>query len=74
MRTTLKIDSDVLTVAKRIAAAQAKTVGEVISDLARKGMETRSKIRRVRGFPVFDVPRDAKPFSLDDIRSEDEEW
>lgn len=74
MRTTLNIDSDVLDVARRLAGAQAKTVGEVISDLARKGLETRSKVRRTDGFPVFDAPADAKPFSLEDVKREDEEW
>lgn len=74
MRTTLNLDPDVLKAAKRIAAAQAKSLGEVVSDLVRKGMAAGPKARRIQGFPVFDVPRDAKPFSLEDIKREDEEW
>ena len=74
MRTTLKIDSDILDFAKRLATAQAKTVGEVISDLARKGLEARARFRHADGFPVFDAPADAKPFSLEDVRREDEQW
>jgi hypothetical protein len=35
MRTTLAIDGDVLSVAKEIAASQSRTVGKVISSLAR---------------------------------------
>jgi hypothetical protein len=38
MRTTLTIDDDVLSAAKEIAAAQGKTIGEVISLLARQGL------------------------------------
>jgi hypothetical protein len=40
MRTTLSIDDDVLSAAKELAAAQDKTVGEVISSLARRGIES----------------------------------
>lgn len=38
MRTTLDIDEDVLAAAKELARAGGKTMGEVISDLARKGL------------------------------------
>jgi hypothetical protein len=34
MRTTLDIDDDVLTAAKELAAAENKTAGRIISDLA----------------------------------------
>jgi exodeoxyribonuclease-3 len=54
--------------------AQAKTDGKAISELARKGQETRSTFRRPHGFPVFDAPADAKPFSLEDVTREDGEW
>ena len=36
MRTTLDIDDDVLAAAKELAAAERKTAGKVISELARK--------------------------------------
>lgn len=38
MRTTLDIDEDVLAAAKELARAEGRTMGEVISDLARKGL------------------------------------
>ena len=38
MRTTLSIDEDILLAAKELAAAQKKTAGEVISELARRGL------------------------------------
>lgn len=39
MRTTLAIDDDVLTVAKAIARQKNKTVGEVVSELARRSLQ-----------------------------------
>ena len=38
MRTTLDIDEDVLAAAKELAAAENKTAGQVISELARKAL------------------------------------
>lgn len=38
MRTTLDIDNDVLQAAKEIAATRKQTAGQVLSDLARKGL------------------------------------
>jgi hypothetical protein len=40
MRTTLDIDDDVLQAAKELAAAERKTAGKVLSDLARKALMT----------------------------------
>jgi hypothetical protein len=40
MRTTLDIDDDVLSAAKDLARADGKTVGEVLSELARKALTT----------------------------------
>jgi hypothetical protein len=38
MRTTLDIDDDILQAAKELARAEKKTAGQVISELARKGL------------------------------------
>ncbi|HWX84552.1 MAG TPA: CopG family transcriptional regulator [Xanthobacteraceae bacterium] len=43
-RTTLDIDDDLLAVAKQLAKARHRTLGQVISDLARQAL-TRSPIR-----------------------------
>ena len=55
MRTTLEIDDDVLAAAKERAAAENKTAGQVISDLARKAMI---------GSPEHDVPKYRNGFRL----------
>ena len=38
MRTTLAIDDDILIAAKAIAQQQRKSIGEVVSDLARRSL------------------------------------
>lgn len=38
MRTTLAIDDDILAAARALAEAEGRSLGEVISDLARKGL------------------------------------
>jgi hypothetical protein len=53
MRTTLDIDDDVLQAAKELGALQGKTAGQVVSELARKGL-SRAGTHRVRnGVPVL---------------------
>ena len=68
MRTTLKIDDDVLAAAHSLADAEERTVGEVISELARKGLRPRPQVASSRGFPVFSVPADASPITLKMVR------
>jgi hypothetical protein len=73
MRTTLDLDDEVLAAARRIAAAHSKSLGLVISELASRGLETRPKTTTRRGFPVFQVPKNARPITPDDVlRDEDE--
>ena len=54
MRTTLDIDDDILQAAKEIAAAEGRTAGKVLSDLARKGLApARQKVRVRNGVPLL---------------------
>ena len=41
MRTTLTIDDDVLAAAKALSEQERRTIGEVLSDLARKALRDR---------------------------------
>jgi hypothetical protein len=52
MRTTLAIDDDVLAAAKELASPQRKSVGEVISSLARHALRS----NRLRGDTRNGVP------------------
>lgn len=54
MRTTLAIDDDILAAARAIAERDRRSVGQVVSELARKGMKSRARAARSRGgFPVL---------------------
>jgi hypothetical protein len=73
MRTTLRLDPDILSAARQIAAARSKSIGEVISELARRGLEARGSAANRHGFPVFRAPKDAPPLTPEDIRRDDDE-
>jgi len=53
VRTTLDIDVDVLQAAKEIAAGRRMTAGQVLSELARKGLGTGRAARIRNGVPVL---------------------
>jgi hypothetical protein len=60
VRTTISIDEDVLQAARALATAQRRSLGRVISDLARRGLAPRpERIGSEGGFPVFEVDADA---------------
>jgi hypothetical protein len=73
MRTTLKIDDEILRVARSIASEQNKTIGEVISELARRGLRPSVPSRMRHGFPVFDVSQEAPPLTPEMVRQALEE-
>ena len=73
MRTTLSLDPDILNAARQIAAARSKSIGDVISELARRGLEARANTATRQGFPVFRVPKGARPLTLTDVRRDDDE-
>lgn len=53
MRTTLAIDDDVLTAAKAIAQQQRKSVGEVVSELARRALRRPRAPASRNGIPLL---------------------
>lgn len=69
MRTTLNIDDDVLEVAKSLALTCQVSVGEALSDLARKGINTPVTTRRdpETGWLMFDIPL-AKKIEPEDVQ------
>jgi hypothetical protein len=68
MRTTLEIDDDVLQAARSAATAEGKSVGKALSDLARLGLESRSRSKTRSGFPLFDVAPDTPPITLEMVK------
>ena len=66
MRTTLAIDDDVLVAAKAIARQQQKSVGEVVSDLARRALHRPKAPAARNGIPLLPV-QDGQPVVTMDI-------
>jgi hypothetical protein len=59
-KTTLALDDDVLTAAKRYAKSRSISLGEAISELVRRGVAARRSVRRENGLLVFDLPRNPR--------------
>lgn len=70
MRTTLAIDDDVLEAARAIAEQSHRSLGAVVSDLARKGLKPRPAMRTRGGLPAFSVSEKARPFTPDAVRKD----
>jgi hypothetical protein len=68
MRTTLVIEDDVLEAARSLAEAEGKSLGEVISELARRGLAPQSQEALDEGFPVFLISPDAQPITLETVQ------
>lgn len=59
MRTTVTLDDDVFEAARAQAQASGKKLGEVLSQLARRGIRASSQGATRGGLPVFKVQPDA---------------
>lgn len=68
MRTTLQIDDDVYQAAKDIAEAEQKSVGEVLSSLARRALAPRNYGTDEEGIPAFVVSENVAPMTLQMVR------
>lgn len=69
MRTTLAIDDDVLVAAKAMAQQQDRSVGEVISDLARRSLRRPAAGGQRNGVPLLSPKPDAPPVTLDIVNA-----
>jgi hypothetical protein len=70
VRTTLHLDADIYQAARSLAAARGQGLGNVLSDLARKGLHAPTAQKRARrGFPTFDVAADAQRLTTEMVRS-----
>ena len=69
MRTTLVIDDDVLSAARELAALKKKTVGEVISSLARQALSPgKSKVKTRNGVPLLKARKGAARVTSELVR------
>ncbi len=70
MRTTLNVDDDVLEFAKSLAAGRQMSVGQALSELARRGIRAPIGMKKdsVTGFWTFDVPAGSPKFGLEEVQ------
>ncbi|AIM03644.1 CopG family transcriptional regulator [Sinorhizobium meliloti] len=69
MRTTLAIDDDVLIAAKAMATQQQRSVGEVISELARRSLRRPRSGGERNGIPLLSPRPDAPPVTLEIVNA-----
>lgn len=67
MRTTLQLDDDVLSAARALAEQQGRTLGEVVSELARKGLAPEAAPQYRNGIRLMPVRANARPTALEEI-------
>lgn len=67
MRTTLAIDDDILAAAKHLAEREHKSIGEVISLLARQGLARSARGNKAErnGIPLLPSRKSAVPVTLE---------
>jgi hypothetical protein len=62
VRTTLNIDGDVVAAARELAAGEHRSLGSVISELARRGL-TPARVEADDGLPIIRVPAGSPPIT-----------
>lgn len=67
MRTTLDLDDDVVAAARELAVGERRSLGSVISALARRGL-TPARVDTVGGLPVIRVPSGTAPITPEVVR------
>ena len=67
MRTTLSLDPDVVAAARELAASQQRSLGSVISELARRGL-TPAQVDSGGPLPVIRVPAGTPPITPEMVR------
>lgn len=67
MRTTLNIDDDVAAAARELASEEHRSLGAVISELARRGL-TPARVEVAGGLPVILVPEGTPPITPEMVR------
>jgi hypothetical protein len=67
VRTTLNLDDDVVAVARELAAGERRSLGSVISELARRGL-TPARVDSDGDLPVIRVPAGTPPITPEIVR------
>ncbi len=73
MRTTIDLDDDVLRMARDLAQERAESLGRVLSDLARQGLQLMPNPKgRIRVIPALPHKPGARPVTMQDVRDLEE--
>jgi hypothetical protein len=67
MRTTLELDDDVVAAARELAAEERRSLGAVISQLARRGL-TPAQVEESGELPTIRVPAGSPPITQEMVR------
>lgn len=67
VRTTLEIDDDVVAAARELAVAERRSLGSVVSELARRGL-TPARVEAEGELPVIRVPPGTPALTPDMVR------
>jgi hypothetical protein len=67
VRTTLDLDDDVMAAARELAATERRSLGSVVSELARRGL-TPAQVADDGDLPVIRVPAGAAPITPEMVR------
>jgi uncharacterized protein YggE len=59
MRTTVNLDDDVYQAATSLARSSGRSLGKVLSQIARKGLQPEPMKRKKGGLPTFTVSKNA---------------
>jgi hypothetical protein len=69
MRTTVDLDEDILRVAKDLARDKEQSVGRVLSDLVRRGLNPPAPKQRTRnGIPLLMPKPGARPITSEHVK------
>lgn len=72
MRTTLDIADDVLAAARALAAERRVSIGDALSEIARRGLRDR-EVAREGWIPTFEVSESAAPITPEMVREANED-
>jgi hypothetical protein len=69
MRTTIDLDEDLLRVAKHLAQEREQSLGRVLSDLVRQGLQPAAKVTSQRGtIPILPRKPHARPVTAQAVK------
>lgn len=74
MRVTVTIDDDVLAVARALASRRGSSLGNALSELARRGFKSTAPVRKSEDDTVFAVRADAEAITNEDVYRSLADW